>query len=257
MSSGWKRLFHITDGIVIPLIVAAAFSLLFIEGQPRGLAAVLFIVATAVMIQLWALMRDLRAHASATRAAAVGEPDELIDLATANIERRVTVRSRTPFYVYLALGHQLRGDWDATLAALAHADAYPQLKPAWKLLAATARIGTLVEQGDAAGARAIYDRDVVAATRRLSGPGVQLLTREAEARVRFAEGDVAGAAPLFERMSKDIRLGPATRAMAHWYAARCAERGGAADAAAVADRHYADAAKLAPKTFVAHRPATP
>jgi tetratricopeptide (TPR) repeat protein len=252
MSPGAKRLFHITDGIVIPLIIATAFSLLFIEGQPRGLAAVLFIVATAVMVQLWALMRDLRAHASATRAAAVGEPDELIELASENIERRMTARSRTPFYVYLAIGHQLRGEWDQALAALAQADAYPRLKPAWKLLAATARVGTLVEKGDAKEARAVYDRDIVSATKRLSGPGVQLLAREAEARVRFAEGDVAGAAPLFDRMSNDIRLGPATRAMAHWYAARCAERTGATDAA---DRHYTDAAKLAPKTFVAKRPA--
>jgi hypothetical protein len=248
-----KRLFHVTDGIVIPLIIATAFSLLFIEGQPRGFAAVLFIVATAVMIQLWALMRDLRAHASATRAAAVGEPDELITLANENIERRVTQRSRTPFYVYLALGHQLRGDWDASLAALAQAEAYPRLKPAWKMLAATAKVGTLVEKGDAKGARAVYDRDVVALSKRLSGPGVLLLVREAEARVRFAEGDVAGAAPLFERMSNDIRLGPSTRAMAHWYAARCAERTGGSSE--VIERHFSDAAKLAPKTFVAKRPA--
>lgn len=246
-----KKLFHPTDGIVIPLIIVAAFGLLFIEGQPRGVAAIMFGIATAVMIGLWNLMRELRAHASATRAAAVGEPDELIELASGQIARRLTQRSRAPFYVYLALGHQLRGEWDPAIAALDEAAAYRSLRPAWKLLAATARVGVLVERGDVGGARTIYERDVAAVARRMAGPGVQLLVAEAEARVRFAEGDHAGARPLFERMSGDVRLGPATRAMAHWYAARCADRSGDRDAAA---RHFGDAARLAPKTFLAKRP---
>jgi tetratricopeptide (TPR) repeat protein len=246
-----KRLFHVTDGIVIPLVIVAAFALLFIEGQPRGVAAVMFAIATAVMIGLWNLMRELRAHASATRAAAVGEPDELIAIAKEQLGRRYTQRSRAPFYVYLALGREQRGEWDEAIAALDEAAAYRALKPAWKLLAACARTGVLVERGDTAGARAIYDKDVMSAAARLSGPGAKLLVVEAEARVRFAEGDVAGSAPLFKRMSSDIRLGPATRAIAHWYAGRCAERADDPDAAT---RHYESAAKLAPKTFVAHRP---
>jgi tetratricopeptide (TPR) repeat protein len=246
-----KTLFHPTDGIVIPLIIGAAFALLFLEGQPRGIAAILFAVATAVMVGLWNLMRELRAHATATRAAAVGEPDELIDFARAQIGRRLTQRSRAPFYVYLGLGHHLRGDWDPAIEALDQAAQYRALKPAWKLLAATARVGVLVERGDTARAREIYDREVAPSARRLAGPGVQLLTAEAEARLRFAEGDATGTRPLFEKMSGDVRLGPATRAVAHWYAARCADAAGDRDAAA---RHFADAAKLAPKTFVAKKP---
>jgi uncharacterized protein HemY len=247
-----KQLFHPTDGIVIPLIIACAFTLLFVEGQPRGAAAVLFCIATAVMVGLWNLMRELRAHATATRAAAVGEPDELIDFARGQIGRRLTQRSRAPFYVYLGLGHHLRGEWEPAIEALDEAAQYRALKPAWKLLAATARVGVLVERGDTTRAREVYDREVAPSARRMAGPGVQLLTAEAEARVRFAEGDVAGTRPLFEKMSGDVRLGPATRAVAHWYAARCADAAGDRDAA---DRHFADAARLAPKTFVAKRPA--
>jgi tetratricopeptide (TPR) repeat protein len=251
VSAGWKRVFHVTDGIVIPVIIAGAFALLFIEGKPRGVAAILFCVATAVMIGLWNLMRELRAHATATRAAAVGEPDELIELARTQIARRLTQRSRAPFYVYLALGHQLRGDWDDATRALDRALEYRPLKIAWRLLAATARLGIQVEQGDAAAARKTFDNQITPVAQRLAGPGVKLLAEEAEARVRFAEGDAAGAAPMFERMCGDVRLGPATRALAHWYAARCAEARGDR---ATADRHFADAAKLAPKTFVAKRP---
>ncbi|HTJ41828.1 MAG TPA: hypothetical protein VL463_07010 [Kofleriaceae bacterium] len=246
-----KRLFHPTDGIVIPIIIALAFALLFIEGKPTGLAAITFCVATAVMIGLWNLMRELRAHASATRAAAVGEPDELIELAKDQIKRRFTARSRAPFFVYLALGHHLRGEWDPAIAALDEADGYRALKPAWRMLSATARVGVLVERGDTAKARAVYDRDVAAVARKLTGPGAQLLLIEAEARVRFAEGDHEGARPIFERMSGDVRLGPATRAIAHWYAGRCAELAGDREAA---DRHFGDAAKLGPKTFMAKRP---
>ncbi len=246
-----KRVFHITDGVVIPLIIAAAFALLFIEGQPKGVAAIMFILATAVMIGLWNLMRELRAHASATRFAAIGEADELIAFAKEEIERRYTDRSRAPFWVYLALGHQLRGDPDAASGALDTAEEFRSLKPAWRLLAATARVGLLVERGDAAGARAYYEQRIATPAQRMSGPGVRLLAAESEARVRFAEGDVAGARPMFEKMCGDIRLGPSTRALAHWYAARCAETAGDAEAAT---RHFADAAKLAPKTFMAKRP---
>jgi uncharacterized protein HemY len=251
VTGGWKRVFHITDGVVIPVIIGAAFALLFIEGQPRGLAAVLFCVSTAVMIGLWNLMRELRAHASATRAAAVGEPDELIELAEREIKQRFTERSRAPFYVYLALGREQRGEWAAATEALDRAAQYRPLKPAWRLLAATARVGVLVEQGDVAGARKVYDGQVAPAAQRMAGPGVQLLAAEAAARVRYAEGDKEGTAPLFKRMSGDVRLGPSTRAVAHWYAARCADAAGDREAA---DRHFGDAARLAPKTFVAHRP---
>ena len=246
-----KRLFHVTDGIVIPIIIVCAFALLFIEGQPRGVAAIMFSIATAVMIGLWNLMRELRAHASATRAAAVGDPDELIKTANEQIARRFTQRSRAPFYVYLALGHEQKGEWDQAIAALDRALEYRPLKPAWRLLAACARTGVLVEQGDAAAARTIYDAQVVPASQRLAGPGARLLALEAEARVKFAEGDIAAVAPLFQRMSSDIRLGPATRAVAHWYAARCADKSGDAEAA---ERHYASAAKLTPNTYVAKRP---
>src|SRR5262249_4097972 len=157
---------------------------LFIEGQPRGVAAILFCVATGVMIGLWNLMRELRAHASATRAAAVGEPDELIELARGQIARRLTERSRAPFYVYLALGYQLRGEWDEANRALDRALAYRPLKIAWRMLAATARVGVQVEQGDAAAARRTFDEQVAPVARRLAGPGVKLLAEEAEARVR-------------------------------------------------------------------------
>jgi hypothetical protein len=245
-----KRLFHVTDGIVIPVIIAGAFSLLILEGRPTGIAFLLFCTATGVMIALWNLMRELRAHATATRAAAIGEPDELITFARDQIKQRLFARSRAPFYVYVGLGHQLRGDWDAAAAAFDEADTYG-LKPAWWVLANTARVGLHVERGDAAGARKLFDERVMPAARRMRGPGVQLLIAEAEARVRFAEGELAAARPLFERMCKDVRLGPATRALAHWYAARCADAAGEADVAA---RHFADAAKLAPKTFMAKRP---
>jgi len=247
-----KRLFHVTDGIVIPLIIAGAFTLLMLEGQPTGLALFCFILATGVMVGLWNLMRELRAHATATRAAAIGEPDELIALADDQIKRRVRARSRAPFYVYLGLGHQLKGDWDAAEKAFLTAESHKGIRPQWLLLAGTARVGLQVERGDAAGARSLYEQRVAAPAQRMSGPGVRLLADEALARVIFAEGDVARARPMFEKMCNDVRLGPATRASAHWYVARCAETLGDAEAAST---HFAAAARLVPKTYLAKRPA--
>jgi hypothetical protein len=242
-----KRLVRIADIVAVPALMGIAYALLELEGHPTELPAILILLAFLAVVGLWSLVRELRAHATVARLAAVGDADELIEVATGEIQRRLTRRSKAPFSIYLALGHYLRGEWDDAQRAL-DAGAIDRLRPAWRLLAASTRVGVLVERGDAAGARRLYDRDVARLAARMAGPGARLLAVEAEARVKLAEGDCAEAAPLFARMSGDVRLGPATRAMAHAHAARCAEAAGDAEAAA---HHRADAAHLAPGTFAA------
>ena len=51
-----------------------------------------------------------------------------------------------------------------------------------------------------------------------------------------------------QRVIDDIRAGSGQRAVAHFYAARCAEARGEADAA---KQHRAEAAKLLPGSWVA------
>ncbi len=238
----------VVEPYAVPLIMALAYVFLLETSDPSGIAKVLLGAAFAGVILTWVAFRELRAHANASRAAAIGLADELVASAAAQVERRLFARSRAPFLVYLAIGHQLRGDFDAAIAVLDRADQERALKPAWQLLAATTRIAILVERGQAAEARALFDRGIAPATRRMNGPGPRLLAEEALARVRFAEGEHAAAAPLFDKMSGDVRLGPSTRAFAHYYAARCAEARGDHD---LAQRRFADAAHLAPETYAA------
>ena len=242
-----KRLVRLADSLAVPLLMGVAYALLAIEGHASELPGLLILLGFLAVVGLWSLVRELRAHAAVTRLAAVGEADELVEAATDEIERRLTRRSKAPFYIYLALGRYLRGEWDEAERAL-DGHGIDRLRPAYRLLAATTRVGILVERGDAAGARATYDRQVMPLAGRMAGPAARLLAVEAEARVLLAEGDHAEAAPLFARMSGDVRLGPATRALAHAHAARCADAAGDAEAAA---HHRADAAHLAPGTFAA------
>jgi ATP/maltotriose-dependent transcriptional regulator MalT len=243
----------VVEPYAVPIIMTAAYLFLLEASDPSGLAKVLLGCAFAGVILTWVAFRELRAHANASRAAAIGLADELIASANAQIDRRMFARSRAPFLVYLGIGHHLRGDFDMAITVLDRADAERALKPVWQLLAATTRLAILVERGEAAPARALYDRGIGPATQRMAGPGPRLMGEEALARVRFAEGDHAAAAPMFTKMSGDVRLGPATRAFAHYYAARCAAARGDLD---LAERRFQDAAKLAPGTYAARRPAS-
>jgi len=246
-----KRLVRLADVLAVPVVMGLAYGLLTLEGRPAELPEILIFIAFASVVGIWTLVRALRTHAIASRLAAVGDADELVAFAEAELGRRLTARSKAPFYIYLGLGHYLRGEWDEATAALDRCR-LARVRPAWRLLAASTRLGVLVERGDGPGARAVYDRDVAPAAARMAGPGARLLAVEAEARVKLVEGDHAAAAPMFARMSGDVRLGPATRATAHLHAARCAEAAGDVEAAA---HHRADAAHLAPGTFVARPPA--
>ncbi|MCE9573726.1 MAG: hypothetical protein K8W52_11275 [Deltaproteobacteria bacterium] len=249
-----KFLRTVVEPYAVPVIMSLAYLFLLEASDPSGTAKVLLGVAFGGVILTWVAFRELRAHANASRAAAIGAADELVTSAADQVERRMFARSRAPFLVYLAIGHEQRGDFDAATAVLDRAEQERALKPAWQLLAATTRLAILVERGDAAGARALYERGIGPATQRMAGPGPRLLAEEALARVRFAEGDHAAAAPMFDKMSGDVRLGPATRAFAHYYAARCAEARGDHD---LAQRRFADAAHLAPETYAAKKqPAT-
>jgi hypothetical protein len=232
----------------IPIFVALLYVFFLITARAPLEIAAFAAIGFGIVIVLWVMFRELAVHAAVSRAIAIGDPDDAIARARAAVERRFTTRGKAPFVIYEAIGVGMRGAWRDALAVLDRAAPRGAGARTWHLLRAATRIAAHTELGDAAAARAIYDRDVAPVIRHLRGPGVDVLARECDARVRFVEGDHAGALPIFRALADDIRLGPASRAAALLYASRCAAATGDALAA---ERDRAAAAKLAPKTWVA------
>ena len=179
---------------VIPLIMSGAYIILMYTSETDtkgklweagGLAAVLF---------LWWLFRRLTSSAAMTRAIAVGDAERVLELADGRP-------------VYRALAFEIRGEWPAVLREL------DGLTPTGteRVLAATAKIAALAATERAADARAVYDRDLVGAA---IPRDLEMHVRLAEARVRLAEGDRAGAHRLLDKIANDIRAGERLRELA-------------------------------------------
>ncbi|HTR52642.1 MAG TPA: hypothetical protein VMJ10_18130 [Kofleriaceae bacterium] len=228
---GWV----LVAGWLIPAIMCGAYLILMSTSDTDTSGKIWEGIGLAFVLCLWFLFRTLTRHAAMARAVAVGDATRVLELAD-----RQSAKMRS---LYRALAFQIRGAWPQALEELDRRD-----PPASKrVLAATVRVAALVETGRAADARAVFDRDL-ARRSPTADIATASLVRLAEARVRWAEGDLGGADKLLARLVDDVRAGENVRAIAHGYAARIADSRG--DAAAAA-KHRARAAELAPRSAVA------
>ena len=244
-----NRLLRALDTWVIPGFLLLTWLLLFLTSNVRGVAAVVTLIAFGLVVVLWATYRELRVHASASRHAAQGEPEELLALADRELGKRLFPRSRVPFHLYRSIAHQLRGEWGQARAALDASDLArmgSRARRTWGILHAGQRINLLAEEGDAAGARRVLEQELLPHLRFVPGAGAKVIADEAEARVLLAEGRTDAALLTFEKLATDVRLGPATRALCRYRAGQCVE---ARDPAA-ARAAFAEAARLAPNTWL-------
>jgi len=232
-----NRIFRIVDSWLVPGVLIVTWVLMYVTSNVHGIAAVVTLGAFAIVVALWATYRELRVHAAASRHAAQGEPDELIALAERELGRRWRARGRVPFHLYLAIGHQQRGEWSDARAALASPD-LARAGGGWARLLLVQRIAVLAQAGDVREARRLLDQQVKPA-------GPSILAREAEARVLIGEGRLDEALALLQELAKDMRIGPAMRATTRWLASRClADRDPAAARASLED-----ARRIAPKLW--------
>jgi hypothetical protein len=248
----FQRLMKALDSVVIPALIVATWIILVLTSGVRGIAAVVTLGAFLLVMFLWFTYRELRVHAAASRMAANGEPDELLELANGEITRRLTRRGRVPFHLYRSIAFEMRGDREAANTALGDVE-LDRLRgsgrTSWGLLHAAQRIGLVADVGDAVTAREVLERDLRPALKKLNSAGAEVLALECEARVLLAEGKLDEALPIFEKLAKNIRLGQSTRALCRHHVGRClADRDPVAAAAA-----YAEAARLAPKTWLARK----
>jgi hypothetical protein len=226
-------------GWLVPSVLLAAYGFLIYTMNASMAIALLSLAGLGCVLVIWFVFRELAAHAAITRAIAIGEPDEVVSRARSAIDHRLTRRGQVPFRIYEAIGLGLRGEWERSRAAIAEVD---PTGAGWRLLAAVTRIAAATELADPDAARAAME-DVTLLHRRL-GPPVDLTVRECQARVRFACGDLVDAWSLFEALVDEVRLGPAPRAAALYYAGCCDED------PARARTYFERARGLAPKTWV-------
>jgi hypothetical protein len=224
----------------VPLVVIGAYLGLILTMDTSVTIAMFVLLGGLIVLVLWFLFRELAAHAAISRSIAVGEPDDVVSRARSAIDHRISRRGQTPFRIYEAIGLGLRGQWAESLASIPALDA--KVAERWRLLAAATRIAAATELGDPTIARRAME-EIPPLARRL-GPSADVVVRECQARVRFVEGDHAGARPLFAALAEDVRLGPAPRAAALYYSARCE------DDPARARTFLERARGLAPKTWV-------
>ncbi len=245
-----NRLARAIDTWVIPLVLVLTWVMLFVSSNVRGIPAVITLFALGLVVVMFRAYRELRAHAAASRHAAQGEPDELLRLADAEIARRWTPRSRVPFHIYRSIAMQQRGEWEPARKALEASELKKmgsRTRRSWSMLHDAQLINLLAEEGDAAGARRVLEEQLLPALRFVPGAGAKVIADEAEARVLLAERRFDAALPTFEKLARDVRLGPSTRALCRYHAAQCLDT----IEPAAAREAYLDAARIAPKTWVA------
>ena len=207
----WLRKY--LDTVIAPLALAGLYAWLMYNSGAGRLAAVVAAMFFVAIIMLWFGVRRLRIHASASRLAAIGRPDELLELVERELPVRLTAGTRAPMHVFAAMAHNLKGDAAAARRSLDLAGIVPGSKAlrSWQFLWAAADIHARTATGDVAGARATFSQGIAPLRPRASG-GIELVIIEAEARIKLAEGDGDGARELLEPLLKDVRLGPGARA---------------------------------------------
>ncbi len=202
---------------LIPLIMCAAYAILIMTSEVDATGAAWEAIALGFVLVLWFLFRVLTEHAAMARAVDIGDADRVLELADFQIARRRSEARRAPFRVYRALALEIRGDYAAALAELELA----RPRGNWKALAATVRVTSLAETGRVADARALFDRElgkrVVTRVQQ-----IDILARLAEAHLRAAEGDRAGAEQLLARLVEDVRAGSGIRERARAQRSRIA-----------------------------------
>ena len=106
--TGWQRQLARWG---VPIFMGLAYLALVITSEVSGIAKFLLGVVFCVVLVIWSMFRELTLHGALSRAASVGDPDELMTNASREVARR-NAFERAPFQVYLAIAHYHRGQFD-------------------------------------------------------------------------------------------------------------------------------------------------
>lgn len=237
--------------IAVLAMIGSAYGVFVAVSEASSTVKVIILIAFAFAFLLWTTARELRVHATASRLGAIGEPDQLIELADTQLARRRSARRRVPFFIYKALAHSMKAEWDEATKILEDIDfgsLRGNARRTWQFLYYNNLLACRLFTGRAEDARKIYEEHVAPFAEMVKSPGTELTARESRAKLLFFEGERDEAAEIFSALTNDIRIAQASRAHYHHFLAAIADDRGDADIAA---RHRAEAEELAPNVVFA------
>jgi hypothetical protein len=235
----------------LPLALAALFGMVLLMADLPWWGTVLGFAALGAIAFAYAAVRELKSHVRVRQHAALGDPDAILAITKAELDRRRTPRSRLPFVIYQANALQMKGEWEESLGLLERARLEAvggKARRHWEFLHAHSLLGALLHTGEVEQARELLAGRIEPMARRLPEPLATLSVDEANARIDFFTGKLEHSKGRFEQLIADERIPASSRGMYHYYLARIAR---AQDRPGEAEEHAATAAKLAPRTFAA------
>ena len=240
----------VLTGWPVPLFMMLVFAALISTSDASNAGVLAAGFGLLLVLLFWGMFREMSVHAEISRALSIGDGAAAARLAEVQLKKRSARRSG-PFVIYRAMAHELTGRWREIEDDLA-ATKPEHLRGAgggssWQLVADCLRIGARCELGEVAKARALYDEAVAPRVHAQGGTG-GIFSQLTEGRLRFFEGDHAVAQERLLPLTRNIRLGPAQRAIAFHYLARCAAAEGKT---AEAEKLRSQAAALAPTSWFA------
>ncbi len=216
-------------------------------GTPFALSLIAaLLVSTAVV----GFLRGRRTLARIQELIALGDPEPLLALVRRKLRYARSGPNRGPLRVFEAVGLSMKGEWAAALEVLGQVDAAAlpdRGRAVWEFGYHAARFSCLVFTECLDEARAVLRDHIerLAATPELppAGDAVQAC----RAMMWFCDGDHDRAMSVFAALVRDTRIPPSSRAVFHYFIGRIYHAGGKWNAS---EQHFAEAARLGPKTWV-------
>lgn len=231
------------------LVVAGGCGLYLSQSDAgTGTKVVIGLVCMGGLI-LWFTVRNLRLHTTVNRLAALGRPEEMLEVVEAELATSRSAQVQVPFSVYKATALSMQGKWAEALELLervAPARIIGAPGRTWRFLHANQRMTCLAFVGRVEEAETVMTEELEAFAIAVRSPATQVIVDEARAKLAFFKERYDESRERFAKLLSDQRIMPSSQAMYHYFLARIAEASGSGDAA----EHRARAAELAPATFM-------
>lgn len=236
------------------LVVAIACGLFLAQSEASVPVKVIAALVCAGGVLAWNTVRNLRAHTTVNRLAALGQPEAMLAVVESELAASSSAQVQVPFTIYKATALALQGLWTEALALL------DQVQPAeiggapgrtWRFLHACQRVHCLCLVGRGDEAEELLRDELEPFARTVPSPATEVIVKESRAKVACVQGRHEDSRSGFERLLEDQRMTPVSRAVYHYFLALTIEAVDNADGADdTAAQHRARAAELAPDTFM-------